>query len=135
LHRKSIQKDFPVGWSPPRKLSHEAMDGLRQLHRFDPETFSTPVLAEKFRISPEAVRRILKSKWDPTREQRVKFAERERQERGAFNRTSRMEERMRALELERKRREQSGTEPHAQGTSRKKDRVRGINAKDKLTFE
>jgi hypothetical protein len=111
------------------------MDGLRQLHRFDPETFSTPVLAEKFRISPEAVRRILKSKWEPTREQRAKFAERERQERGAFIRTSRMEERMRALELERERREQSGTEPHAQGTSRKKDRVRGINAKDKLTFE
>src|SRR5262245_54861219 len=76
-HRASLKKAFPEGWSPPRKISREAMDGLRELHAFDPEMFTTPVLADKFRISPEAVRRILKSKWVPTREQRTRYAERE----------------------------------------------------------
>lgn len=47
-------------WAPGRKLSRAAMDGLRMLHAHDPEVFSTPVLANKFQISPEAVRRILK---------------------------------------------------------------------------
>jgi hypothetical protein len=41
------------------------MDDLRSLHAQDPYAWSTPRLAERFRISPEAVRRILKSKWRP----------------------------------------------------------------------
>jgi len=130
-HRKRIKQSFPQGWSPPRKLSREAMDGLRQLHQFDETAFSTPVLAEKFRISPEAVRRILKSKWEPTREQRSRFAKREREKREAFIQTSRMEERMRAVELEREKYtdRRDGWDNDASG------RVRGINSKDKLTFQ
>src|SRR6266702_1102246 len=77
-HRASLKEKFPEGWAPPHKLSRAAMDGLRALHAHDPETFPTPVLAEKFRISPEAVRRILKSKWEPTKEQRERCLERER---------------------------------------------------------
>ncbi|KZT65299.1 hypothetical protein DAEQUDRAFT_643870, partial [Daedalea quercina L-15889] len=68
-HRAAMKKAFPQGWSPPRKLSREAMDALRALHATDPEVFTTPLLASKFRISPEAVRRILKSKWEPTQEE------------------------------------------------------------------
>ncbi|EMD35540.1 hypothetical protein CERSUDRAFT_37972, partial [Gelatoporia subvermispora B] len=68
-HRETIKKDFPEGWAPPRKLSREAMEGLRQMHKMDPEIYTTPVLAAKFRISPEAVRRVLKSKWQPSSEQ------------------------------------------------------------------
>ena len=79
-HRAVLKESFPAGWSPPKKLSREAMDGLRMLHSQNPEVFSTPVLASKFRISPEAVRRILKSKWEPTREQRQKLAERGKKE-------------------------------------------------------
>jgi len=41
------------------------MDGIRELHRIDPEKFTTPFLADRFRVSPEAIRRILKSKWVP----------------------------------------------------------------------
>ncbi|EPQ52238.1 hypothetical protein GLOTRDRAFT_21621, partial [Gloeophyllum trabeum ATCC 11539] len=67
-HRTVLRESFPEGWQPPRKLSREAMDALRQFHRIDPATFTTPVLAERFRISPEAVRRILRSKWEPSRE-------------------------------------------------------------------
>ncbi|KAK2464565.1 hypothetical protein APHAL10511_003423 [Amanita phalloides] len=99
-HRETLQKRFPAGWSPPKKLSREAMDGLRQLHRFDPETFTTPVLAEKFRVSPEAVRRILKSKWEPSREKRIKLVERERESRSERIRLSRMKERLEAQEVE-----------------------------------
>lgn len=39
------------------------MEGVRQLHKSDPLKFTTPVLADHFKVSAEAVRRILKSKW------------------------------------------------------------------------
>ncbi|KAG6831706.1 hypothetical protein H0H87_004362 [Tephrocybe sp. NHM501043] len=78
IHREAIKKNFPGGWAPPRKLSREAMEGVRQMHRLDPEKFNTPFLADKFKISPEAIRRILKSRWEPPREKRLKLAERER---------------------------------------------------------
>lgn len=77
-HRAAMKEKFPNGWAPPRKLSRAAMDGLRALHAHDPDTFTTPVLADKFRISPEAVRRILRGKWQPTQEQRARLLERER---------------------------------------------------------
>ncbi|KAF9445804.1 hypothetical protein P691DRAFT_805200 [Macrolepiota fuliginosa MF-IS2] len=80
-HRESLKRAFPNGWSPPRKLSREAMDGLRELNRFDPQKFSTPVLAERFKISPEAVRRILKSKWEPSPQRRAQWAMRQRKQR------------------------------------------------------
>lgn len=91
-HHKTIKQQFPDGWSPPRKLSRDAMDGLRSLHAANPELFTTPVLAEKFRISPEAVRRILKSKWHPSQEKRVKLLERERQSREEYIAKRRQEE-------------------------------------------
>jgi hypothetical protein len=77
-HRASMKTKFPKGWAPPHKLSRAAMDGLRALNAHDPDTFTTPVLADKFRISPEAVRRILRGKWQPTQEQRARLLERER---------------------------------------------------------
>jgi Neugrin len=77
-HRASMKTQFPKGWAPPHKLSRAAMDGLRALHAHDADTFTTPVLADKFRISPEAVRRILRGKWQPTPEQSARLLERER---------------------------------------------------------
>ncbi|OCT53350.1 hypothetical protein CLCR_10558 [Cladophialophora carrionii] len=53
------------GWKPRKKLSPDAMDGIRALYEEDSERWSTPVLAEHFKVSPEAIRRILKSKWKP----------------------------------------------------------------------
>lgn len=98
-HRKVMRKDFPEGWMPPHKLSREAMEGLRQLHQFDSEKFNTPMLAEKFRISPEAVRRILKSKWEPSRDKRMKLAEKEREQRAEFIKLNRLKERIEARRL------------------------------------
>ena len=79
-HRQALKKAFPGGWSPPKKLSRSAMDGIRELHKIDPKKFTTSVLAERFRISPEAIRRILKSKWEP---EVRKGLEKERREREA----------------------------------------------------
>jgi hypothetical protein len=39
------------------------MNTIRRLHSLDPVQFSTPALAEQFKISAEAVRRILKSRF------------------------------------------------------------------------
>jgi len=98
-HTEAMKKSFPEGWQPPRKLSRDAMDGLRSLHAYDPETFSTPVLASKFRISPEAVRRILKSKWAPSAERRAALASKERQERAEWIQHRREEEKEKQEEI------------------------------------
>jgi hypothetical protein len=93
LHREKMKRSFPEGWSPPHKLSRQAMDGLRALHSHDPEMFSTPTLAEKFRISPEAVRRILRSRWEPLSDQRARLVQRELRERQAWIEAKRSSER------------------------------------------
>ncbi len=91
-HRATMKESFPEGWAPPRRLSREAMDGIRTLYASNPEVFSTPVLSQKFKISPEAIRRILKSKWEPTREQRARMLERERKGREQYIQERRKEE-------------------------------------------
>ncbi|KAI9865568.1 MAG: Required for respiratory growth protein 9 mitochondrial [Vezdaea acicularis] len=60
-----LSKFGSQGWSPLKKLSPDALTGLRALHAQDPEVYSTPVLAAHFAISPEAVRRVLRGKWRP----------------------------------------------------------------------
>ncbi len=101
-HRASMKAKFPEGWAPPHKLSRAAMDGLRALHAHDPDTFTTPVLADKFRISPEAVRRILRGKWQPTQEQRVRLLERERRHRKDRIRSKRFIKRIEETENKRR---------------------------------
>ncbi|MCJ1284396.1 Required for respiratory growth protein 9 mitochondrial [Xylographa opegraphella] len=59
------------GWTPRKRLSPDALDGIRALHAQYPEDYSTSVLAEQFKVSPEAIRRILKSKWRPNDEEDV----------------------------------------------------------------
>ncbi|KAJ4495751.1 hypothetical protein C8J55DRAFT_532367 [Lentinula edodes] len=114
-----IREEFPDGWNPPRKLSREAMEGLRQLYHLDKTKFTTPVLAEKFKISPEAVRRILKSRWEQPKEKRAKEAEKNRQH-------------MLLNRLRDKLRERKEVEEILQA---KRGRTWGVDNKDKLTFE
>lgn len=80
-HRKKMKEKFPDGWAPTRKLSREAMEGLRTMHAHNPELFTTSMLATRFKISPEAVRRILKSKWVPSREREAEMMARDREQR------------------------------------------------------
>lgn len=67
--RTSLKSKFPTGWSPPKRLSPEALEGIRALNAQYPDQFNTPVLASHFKVSPESIRRILKSKWRPTGEE------------------------------------------------------------------
>lgn len=58
-----------AAWNPRKKLSPDTMEGIRHLHTTQPHRFTTPVLAQHFKVSPEAIQRILKSKWRPTDEE------------------------------------------------------------------
>merc|ERR1712093_118642 len=62
-HREAMRAKFPEGWNPPRKVSRSDMNTIRRLHAIDRTEWSTPALASHFKISPEAVRRVLSSKW------------------------------------------------------------------------
>lgn len=64
--QKAALKDkFQNGWSPRKRLSPDALAGIRAIHAQFPEQYPTSVLAEKFQVSPESIRRILKSNWMP----------------------------------------------------------------------
>ncbi|KAL2129868.1 hypothetical protein VTI74DRAFT_7199 [Chaetomium olivicolor] len=80
IQKEALKKKFPTGWNPRKKLSPDALVGIRMLHQQFPEEYTTEVLAKKFEVSAEAIRRILKSKWTPDPEEEL-----ERQERW-FNR-------------------------------------------------
>ena len=61
--KEALVKKFKGdGWQPRKKLSPDALEMIRGLHREDPERNSTENLSNKFKGSPEAVRSILKSK-------------------------------------------------------------------------
>ncbi|KAH0544818.1 hypothetical protein FGG08_001047 [Glutinoglossum americanum] len=64
------------GWNPRKRLSPDALDGIRALNAQFPDKYTTPVLAEQFKVSPEAIRRILKSNWRPSDEDAEKRRER-----------------------------------------------------------
>ncbi|KIW16393.1 required for respiratory growth protein 9, mitochondrial [Exophiala spinifera] len=75
--KDALKKKFgEAGWNPRKKLSPDTMEGIRALHEQDPERYSTPLLAEHFKVSPEAIRRILKSKWRPSEKEMEKKRER-----------------------------------------------------------
>ncbi|GAB7360408.1 hypothetical protein MBLNU230_g8365t1 [Neophaeotheca triangularis] len=69
--RWQIQKDAlesKLGdqpWNPRKRLSPDTLDGIRALHASNPNAYSTEVLSEHFKVTPENIRRILKSKWRP----------------------------------------------------------------------
>lgn len=70
------QKFGSSGWAPRKRLSPDALEGIRSLHSQFPEKFTTPVLAGHFQVSPEAIRRILKSKWRPREDEEAERRER-----------------------------------------------------------
>ena len=70
VQKKALLEKFgSSGWSPRKRLSPDALEGIRMLHSQSPEKYTTPVLAHHFQVSPEAIRRILKSKWRPNEEE------------------------------------------------------------------
>jgi hypothetical protein len=76
IQKVALKEKFPEGWRPRKRLSPDALDGIRALHSQFPEQYTTEVLAENFEVSPEAIRRILKSKWTPSPEEETSRQER-----------------------------------------------------------
>lgn len=62
-------------WNPKKKLSREAMEGIRLLKQHMPHMNSGDI-AKMFKIPTESVRRILKTKWQPSEQEMDKMAER-----------------------------------------------------------
>lgn len=58
------QKFQNQGWSPLKKVSREDMESIKTLKKNMP-LLNNSQIGEYFKISPEAVRRILKSNWKP----------------------------------------------------------------------
>lgn len=133
-HRETLRKAFPQGWGPPRKLSREAMDALRQLHRAEPRQFPVPVLADRFKISPEAVRRILKSTWEPSVEARTALAIRERAQRQEFVQERAAKEKAETRQV-RELRKLSRPVPGARPRPRSRDDAAGVSPDDTFTFQ
>jgi hypothetical protein len=71
IQKSALKEKFKEGWSPRKRLSPDALAGIRAIHAEFPEQYTTSVLAEKFEVSPEAIRRILKSKWSPNEEEEL----------------------------------------------------------------
>ncbi|MDI1492018.1 MAG: Required for respiratory growth protein 9 mitochondrial [Ramalina farinacea] len=70
VQKSALSNKFgSASWQPRKRLSPDALEGIRGLHAEDPDTFDTATLAARFEISPEAIRRILKSKWRPNDEE------------------------------------------------------------------
>lgn len=69
IQKEALSEKFPEGWAPRKRLSPDALEGIKALHAQFPKEYTTPVLAAKFKISPEVIRRILRAKWVPTTEE------------------------------------------------------------------
>lgn len=59
-------------WRPKKRLSRSAVDGIRKLKQYEPSLRAGDI-AKEFKVSPEAIRRILKSKWTPSEEEQDKI--------------------------------------------------------------
>ncbi|KAK5132060.1 hypothetical protein LTR08_000397 [Meristemomyces frigidus] len=70
IQKRALENKFgETGWQPRKRLSPDTLEGIRALHASDPSAYSTETLSEHFRVAPEAIRRILKSKWRPDDEE------------------------------------------------------------------
>lgn len=74
--KAALKEKFPEGWRPRKRLSPDALAGIRALNAQFPDVYTTAALAEKFEVSPEVIRRILRSKWQPSAEEEESRQER-----------------------------------------------------------
>jgi hypothetical protein len=61
LQKEALAAKYPT-WKPLKILSRETQSGLRILHSSDPQKWTASVLSSHFKVSVEAVRRILKAR-------------------------------------------------------------------------
>lgn len=77
----SIKKRYGQ-WNPTRKLTRDQMDDVKNIAAQMPH-LRTVDLAQYFNVLPEAIRRILKSKWQPLERTGLALREREQRRRDA----------------------------------------------------
>ncbi|KAJ1972732.1 Required for respiratory growth protein 9 mitochondrial, partial [Dimargaris verticillata] len=84
--RKNEQSKVLQGarWSPTKRVARSTMERIRFLHTNLPDTYTIPRLSAEFKISFEAVRRILKSKYIPSEASRARQEEKRIAKREAF---------------------------------------------------
>jgi hypothetical protein len=66
----NLAKFGDTTWQPRKRLSPDTLEGIRALHASNPAVYSTEILSSQFAVSPENIRRILKSKWRPNDDER-----------------------------------------------------------------
>ncbi|RYP11421.1 hypothetical protein DL764_000075 [Monosporascus ibericus] len=76
IQKEALKQKFPGGWQPRKRLSPDAVEGIRALHAQFPEEYPTEALARRFEVSPEAIRRILRTRWRPSPEEDEKRQQR-----------------------------------------------------------
>lgn len=69
IQKEALKQKFPEGWKPKKRLSPDALAGIRALNAQFPDVYTTSTLASRFEVPAEAIRRILKSKWQPSAEE------------------------------------------------------------------
>lgn len=69
VQKARLKEKFPEGWKPRKRLSPDALAGIKALNAQFPDVYTTEALATKFEIPAEAVRRILRSKWQPSEDE------------------------------------------------------------------
>ncbi|WPK25181.1 hypothetical protein PUMCH_002485 [Australozyma saopauloensis] len=62
-------------WNPTHKLSRQQMVDIREFKKAAPH-LKTVQIADHFRVNPESIRRILKSKWTPKEKELENILER-----------------------------------------------------------
>ncbi|KAL3959866.1 hypothetical protein ACCO45_004983 [Purpureocillium lilacinum] len=63
---EGLSAEPPSSEQEASALSPDALAGIRALNAQFPDVYTTQALADKFEVSAEAIRRILKSKWQPS---------------------------------------------------------------------
>lgn len=82
MKRKQAVKKKYGDWNPSKRVSYQQMQDIRELKVKAPH-LRTIDLANHFKMSPEAIRRILRSNWIPKDEEldrKIKVAEKRKQE-------------------------------------------------------
>ncbi|KAI0885313.1 uncharacterized protein GGS22DRAFT_163415 [Annulohypoxylon maeteangense] len=69
IQKEALRRKFPEGWKPRKRLSPDALEGIRALNAQYPGHFTTEELSDQFLVSPEAIRRILRTNWKPSAEE------------------------------------------------------------------
>ncbi|GME66666.1 unnamed protein product [Ambrosiozyma monospora] len=70
IREKQLKNQLDL--SRTKKLSRQAMQSIRELHAQYPDDLPVSKLAEYFKVSEVAMRKILKSKWKPTHKEAEK---------------------------------------------------------------